>query len=206
MSCPPPPVLSSGILTMASTKTGNILPRPPVAKPCAGCMAAMAKRRLNGACRASASRLDQRADHTAPLFRFWEGSTNMAAITLTPPPPRTGRKPALPLAAWFTAIGDWRRARAAGSGSFGALPDHILDDLGLGRGDILNAVRHGGAERERGGPRDRPSSPAAPAATPRPDHPSGRIGATSPRDPLRDRIGGQHVGGRPSRPRCPRRG
>ena len=65
----------------------------------------------------------------------------MAAITYAAPA-RTGRRPALPLAAWFTAFGDWRRARAA-ERELRALPDHILDDLGLGRGDILNAVRNG---------------------------------------------------------------
>lgn len=65
----------------------------------------------------------------------------MAAITYAAPA-RSGRKPLLPLAAWFTVLRDWRRARMA-EAELRKLPDHILDDLGLSRGEIVNAVRNG---------------------------------------------------------------
>lgn len=65
----------------------------------------------------------------------------MAAI-MNAAPARTHESAALPLAGWLTAFADWRRARRA-EAELRALPDHILDDLGLGRGDIGTAVRTG---------------------------------------------------------------
>jgi len=65
----------------------------------------------------------------------------MAAISYAA---RTGHRarPTLPLAVWLGAFSDWRRVRAA-EAQLKALPDHVLDDLGLARGDIVTAVRTG---------------------------------------------------------------
>ncbi|MDJ1006923.1 MAG: DUF1127 domain-containing protein [Paracoccaceae bacterium] len=57
-------------------------------------------------------------------------------------PHRGYRNPALPLAGWVAAFGDWRRTRAA-EAELARLPDHVLDDIGLIRSDISRAVRQG---------------------------------------------------------------
>lgn len=65
----------------------------------------------------------------------------MAAISYDAPNRQRGRA-VLPFAGWIAAFGDWRRTRAA-EAELKKLPDHMLDDLGLSRGDIVDAVRFG---------------------------------------------------------------
>lgn len=65
----------------------------------------------------------------------------MAAITTDAPRRARGRS-AFSIGSVFGAFGDWRRARAA-EAALSRMPEHLLDDLGITRGQIVDAVRNG---------------------------------------------------------------
>lgn len=90
--------------------------------------------------RLKAHLIGKRGQNNTPRVCFWKDNRQMAAFTTAPAQPLP--KFNLPLRAWFAAFSDWQRIRSAEL-ELNRASDHVLEDIGISRSEILEAVRTG---------------------------------------------------------------